>query len=88
MEEKEQAAPGFITCGPNNVQAFNARLRQQMPEFHAFAAACHQLGLIDGLRGARIGPAGSLPGGGVVPNLSNAAEARLRARQADMKGCR
>lgn len=88
MEGKEQSAPGFITCGPDNVQAFNARLRQQMPEFHAFAAACHQLGLIDGLRGARIGPVGSLPGGGVVPNLSSAAEARLKTRQAGGKGVR
>lgn len=71
-----------ITCGPENVQAFNARLRDTLPEFHAFARECHRLGLIDGLRGARIGPVGGLGQGGVVPMLSDAAEGRL----ADIKG--
>ena len=69
-----------ITCGPENVQAFNARLRDELPEFHAFARELHRLGLIDGLRGARIGPVGGLGQGGVVPVLSDAAESRLAAK--------
>lgn len=70
-----------ITCGPENVQAFNARLRAELPEFHAFAQALHRHGLIDGLRGARIGPVGSLGQGGAVPTLSDGAETRLAAKQ-------
>ena len=70
-----------ITCTPDNAQAFNARLRDEMPEFHAFAKECHRLGLIDGLRGARIGPVGSLEQGGVVPVLSYEAESRLAAKK-------
>lgn len=69
-----------ITCGPENVQAFNARLRDELPEFHAFARELHRLGLIDGLRGARIGPVGGLGQGGVVPVLSDASESRLAAK--------
>lgn len=71
-----------ITCTPDNAQAFNARLRDEMPEFHAFAKECHRLGLIDGLRGARIGPVGSLGQGGAVPVLSYDAESRLAAKRA------
>lgn len=70
-----------ITCGPENVQAFNARLRDELPEFHAFARELHRLGLINGLRGARIAPVGGLGQGGVVPVLSDAAESRLAAKQ-------
>jgi len=83
MPEEEQAAAVLgqpITCGPENVQAFNARLRDELPEFHAFARELHRLGLIDGLRGARIGPVGSLGQGGVVPALSDAAESRLAGK--------
>lgn len=69
------------TCTPDNAQAFNARLRDEMPEFHAFAKECHRLGLIDGLRGARIGPVGSLGQGGVVPVLSYETESRLAAKK-------
>lgn len=66
-----------MVCGPENVQAFNARLRAELPEFHAFAKALHERGMIDGLRGARIGPVGTLEQRGVVPVLSAAAESRL-----------
>lgn len=57
--------------------AFNARLRREAPEAFALAQALHKAGMLDGLRGARIGPLGSLPGEGVVPVLSDEAEARL-----------
>ena len=43
-----------ITCGPENAQAFNARLRDELPEFHAFARELHRLGLIDEAFEARI----------------------------------
>lgn len=69
------------TCTPENAQAFNARLRNELPEFHAFAKECHRLGLIDGLRGARIGPVDSLEQAGVVPVLSYEAESRLAAKK-------
>lgn len=81
--EKDQKHPDpapAITCGPENVAAFNARLRAALPEFHAFAAACHKLGLIDGLRGARIGPAGGFERG-VQPTPSLAAEKRQLDRK-------
>lgn len=54
-----------ITCSPDNIAEFNARLRAELPEFAAFAKAMLDAGLIDGLRGARIGPVGSLPADGV-----------------------
>ena len=41
-------------CGNDNVQAFNRRLRESFPAFHALAKELHQAGLIDGLRGASI----------------------------------
>jgi hypothetical protein len=63
--EKQQPSAQAITCGPENVAAFNARLRAELPEFHEFAKALHDQGMIDGLRGARIGPVGSLPDDGV-----------------------
>ncbi|WP_041646668.1 hypothetical protein [Aromatoleum aromaticum] len=66
-----------LVCAADNVGEFNARLRTELPEFHAFAKALHQRGLIDGLGGARIGPVGSLEQRGVAPVLSAAAETRM-----------
>lgn len=66
-----------ITCGPENVAHFNARLRTELPEFAVFAKALHERGMIDGLRGARLGPVGSLDQRGVVPVLAAATETRL-----------
>ena len=80
-EEKASAEAG-MQCNPTNLAAFNARLRAELPEAYDLAKALHQLGMIDGLRGARIGPVGSLGGGGVQVELSNAAEARLKAKEA------
>jgi len=70
-----------ITCTPGNVQAFNARLREELPELYDLARELHRAGLIDGLRGARIGPVGSLSKDGVVPVLSSPAESRLAAKK-------
>lgn len=81
MEAESPSQPAnvgpAITCGPDNVAHFNARLRTALPEFAAFAKALHERGMIDGLRGARIGPVGSLEQRGAVPVLSAAAETRL-----------
>lgn len=77
---EEQKAPA-IACGPENVQSFNARLRAELPEFHAFAKALRERGMIDGLRGARIGPVGSLEQRGVTPTASPAVESRLADRE-------
>lgn len=72
--------PGSVlVCTPDNTAEFNARLRTELPEFFAFAKALHAAGLIDGLRGARIGPAGSLGEDGVVPHYSESDLAALRA---------
>lgn len=62
-----------VTCGPENVAEFNARLRAEMPELYALAKALHERGMIDGLGGARIGPLGALPAG-VQPVTSAEAE--------------
>lgn len=43
-----------IVCGPENIREFNARLRAELPDFHAFAKILHQTGLIDGLSGATL----------------------------------
>ena len=62
-----------------NVGEFNAALREH-PDLRAFAAAFHQAGLIDGLRGARLRPADApRPENlqGVTPVLSYEAEKRL-----------
>lgn len=75
-----------MLCTPENTAEFNARLREEMPEFHAFARALHERGFIDGLRGARIGPVGSLEQRGVVPVLPDAAEARLADREWAKRG--
>lgn len=85
-EEEQQPVAQAITCGPENVQHFNARLRAELPEFHAFAKALHERGMIDGLRGARIGPVGSLEQRGVVPVLSADAERRLADSEWAKKG--
>ncbi len=43
-----------IVCGPENIREFNARLRTELPAFHALAKRLHQAGLISGLAGATI----------------------------------
>lgn len=72
----------LLECSQDNVAEFNGRLRAEMPEFFELAKALRERGMISGLRGARIGPAGSLSRGGVVPALSNATEARLAKKGA------
>ena len=44
----------MIVCGPENVTEFRATMKEVMPEFYEAAKALHKLGMIDGLRGARI----------------------------------
>lgn len=78
--EEESVAAGCMECTAGNVAAFNARLRDELPEVYALAKALHGAGLIDGLRGARIGPVGSLERG-VVPVLSASAESRLADKE-------
>lgn len=73
--QQQQSSP--MRCSEENVAAFNARLRAEAPAAFALAKALHQAGLIDGLKGARIGPVGSLGGEGVVPALSDEAESRI-----------
>lgn len=73
MEEKG----GVLRCSEDNVAAFNVRLRAEAPEAFALAMALHKAGMLDGLLGACIAPLGSLPDQGVVPVLSDQAEARL-----------
>lgn len=72
MEKPGTAPAAPITCGPENVAGFNARLRGELPELFAFAKEARQIGMIDGLAGARIGPVGSLgwAGKGVVPSIA------------------
>lgn len=68
-----------LFCHEANVGEFNAALREH-PELRAFAAALHQAGMIDGLRGARLRPADTPRHEnlqGVTPVLSDAAESRL-----------
>ena len=68
-----------LFCHEANVGEFNAALRAH-PDLRAFAAALHQAGMIDGLRGARLRPADApRPENlqGVTPVLSDAAESRL-----------
>lgn len=69
-----------IACGPENVIEFNAALRASLPAAHSLARALHQRGMIDGLRGARIGPVGGFESG-VVPVLSDEAEKREQDRK-------
>jgi hypothetical protein len=71
-----------LFCHEANVGEFNAALRDH-PDLRAFAAALHQAGMIDGLRGARLRPADApRPENlqGVTPVLSDAAERRLADR--------
>lgn len=71
-------------CTPENAREFNAALRETLPEAHDLARALHKAGMIDGLRGARIRPAGAEKrAGGVAvrPALSLAAEARHLDRE-------
>lgn len=68
-----------LFCHEGNVGKFNAALREH-PDLRAFAAALHQAGMIDGLRGARLRPADAPASEnlqGVTPVLSDAAESRL-----------
>lgn len=76
--EGKQVGGGCSECTAENVAAFNARLRSELPEAYALARAFHSAGLMDGLRGARIGPVGSLGQGGVVPELSGAVNGQLQ----------
>lgn len=79
--EKPAAPLAPLTCGPENVGPFREAMRATLgDEGMALARALFDAGLIDGLRGVRIGPLGSLqrPGDvGVCPVLSDAAESRL-----------
>lgn len=79
--EKTAAPPAPITCGPENVDPFRQALRAALgDEGMVLVRAFYDAGLIDGLRGVRIGPLGSLqrPGEvGVCPTLSDSAESRL-----------
>ena len=68
-----------IFCHEGNVTEFNAALRDH-PDIRAFVAALHAAGLIDGLRGAWLRPAGDTTPDtphGVAPTLSDAAETRI-----------
>lgn len=47
-----------MICTPENAAQFNAELRA-VEGAHDFAKALHAAGLIDGLRGARLQPAGA-----------------------------
>lgn len=68
-----------LECTADNQAEFPAVLRAD-PDLHAFVAAFHQAGLIDGLRHIRIAPlAETLPRapGAVQPVLPAATETRL-----------
>lgn len=55
MEKRESGnSPQEMRCTSANAQAFNAALRRHMPEVFAQAKSLHQLGLLDGLRGASL----------------------------------
>lgn len=87
---KEAATPAIdpVRCDEGNVAQFNARLRAECPEAFELAKALHQAGLIEGLKGARIGPPGSLSGGGVAPYTTDAAEGRIADIHWQRKGGR
>lgn len=59
--------PKTLTCGPENVAEFNAALRNHAPQAFDLARHLHQLGMIDGLRGARLAIGGPLPASGGLP---------------------
>lgn len=81
--EKPDAVPA-MTCAEDNKDAFRSAFREAVgEEGRALAKALFDAGLINGLRGARIRPAGAdrRPGEvGVCPVLSDAAESRLADR--------
>jgi hypothetical protein len=83
MDEKKavQAGQGveILSCTAGNVAEFNRRLRAELPGAFDLAKELHRAGLLDGLAGARFAPRGGLENLGVGPQLSDAAEARLRA---------
>ena len=76
--EKPSALPlvAPITCGPDNTGEFNTALRQHLPGAHDLIRALMANGMMDGLRGVTLAPAGSLPAG-VQPILSLEAECRI-----------
>ncbi len=65
-----------ITCGPDNVRAFNAALREHLPGAHDLIKALMDRGMMQGLRGVTLSPVGTLPAG-VQPVTSLAAENRI-----------
>lgn len=75
-----------ITCGPENVEHFKARLKDELPEAWELAKELYKAGLMDGLRGARLGPVGSLKHSGVTPYIPWSVERRLAASHAAQKG--
>ena len=76
--EKPSALPlvAPITCGPDNTGEFNTALRQHLPGAHDLIRALMARGMMDGLRGITLAPAGALPAG-VQPILSLEAERRI-----------
>ena len=76
--EKPSALPlvAPITCGPDNTGEFNTALRQHLPGAHDLIRALMASGMMDGLRGVTLAPAGALPCG-VQPILSLEAEHRI-----------
>lgn len=66
-----------IFCDADSLADFRQVLRSQ-PDIAEFVAELYKVGLIEGLRGITIAPAGKLPpSGGVVPVLPQEAETRL-----------
>ncbi len=66
-----------IFCDADNLADFRQALRAQ-PDIAEFIAALYKAGMIDGLRGITLAPAGQLPPtGGVPPTLSQQAETRV-----------
>lgn len=65
-----------MTCGHDNVPAFNAALRRHLPGAHDLIKAFMARGMMEGLRGVTLAPVGTLPAG-VQPVTSLAAENRI-----------
>lgn len=70
-----------MACGPENVTIFRRAFREAMgDEGQALLRALFEAGMVEGMRGVRIGPPGGLQRHGeasVCPVLPDAAEARL-----------